>query len=323
MGRRRGRPRASARAALVVAAGTLVDAASTTPEATRRPAPGRWRRKVATTRSSTLLRYAPWLALEPGRPGIADLYLVAAGLYAREDVFMKEVKMHRERCFASDSTRTGAPSSSSTIPKTIDAYPAGEPDQPCVPRLRRVGELMNTGRRRAGALPVVPRIGEPRARRRLLAACALDPIDPPALKSALDEAGIRWKIVVVSACYSGGFVEPLKDELTMVITASSADAAIVRLRQRIGRHVSRQGALRARSCARPIRSRKRFESARKSIEEREREPGLRAVRAADAHGPGPARQAGGDRAAPCRSRGRRRERRPRQRSVIPPTAGIP
>ena len=30
-------------------------------------------------------------AVEPGRPGIADLYLVAAGLYAREDVFMKEV----------------------------------------------------------------------------------------------------------------------------------------------------------------------------------------------------------------------------------------
>jgi hypothetical protein len=49
------------------------------------------------------------------------------------------------------------------------------------------------------------------------------PITPEALKSALEESGIRWKVVVVSACYSGGFVAALKDERTMVITASSAE----------------------------------------------------------------------------------------------------
>jgi hypothetical protein len=41
--------------------------------------------------------------------------------------------------------------------------------------------------------------------------------------AALDEAGIKWRIVVVSACYSGTFVEPLKDERTLVITAARAD----------------------------------------------------------------------------------------------------
>ncbi|MBI3916692.1 MAG: peptidase C13 family protein, partial [Betaproteobacteria bacterium] len=51
----------------------------------------------------------------------------------------------------------------------------------------------------------------------------LAPIDPPALKQALDESGIKWKIVVVSACYSGGFIDPLKDENAMIITASSAN----------------------------------------------------------------------------------------------------
>lgn len=33
----------------------------------------------------------------------------------------------------------------------------------------------------------------------------------------------RYKVLVVSACYSGGFVEPLKDDKTLVITASRAD----------------------------------------------------------------------------------------------------
>ncbi len=39
----------------------------------------------------------------------------------------------------------------------------------------------------------------------------------------LKESGIRWKVVVVSACYSGGFIEPLKDAHTMVITAARHD----------------------------------------------------------------------------------------------------
>ncbi|MGH1485829.1 MAG: C13 family peptidase [Cellvibrionaceae bacterium] len=34
---------------------------------------------------------------------------------------------------------------------------------------------------------------------------------------------IRFKVVVVSACYSGGYVQPVKDDNTMVIVAASAD----------------------------------------------------------------------------------------------------
>jgi hypothetical protein len=50
----------------------------------------------------------------------------------------------------------------------------------------------------------------------------LDAIDPQDLRAALDESGIRWRVIVVSACYSGGYVEPLKDERTLIITAASA-----------------------------------------------------------------------------------------------------
>ena len=35
--------------------------------------------------------------------------------------------------------------------------------------------------------------------------------------------GIRWKVVVVNACYSGGFIEALHDDSTLVITSARAD----------------------------------------------------------------------------------------------------
>jgi hypothetical protein len=52
---------------------------------------------------------------------------------------------------------------------------------------------------------------------------ALQQLTPIALHRMLKEAGIKWKVVVVSACYSGGYVEPLKDPYTLVITSSRAD----------------------------------------------------------------------------------------------------
>jgi hypothetical protein len=43
------------------------------------------------------------------------------------------------------------------------------------------------------------------------------------LGALLKESGIRWKVVVVSACYSGGFVDALKDERTLFIAAARRD----------------------------------------------------------------------------------------------------
>ncbi|MCA1713598.1 MAG: C13 family peptidase [Gammaproteobacteria bacterium] len=48
-------------------------------------------------------------------------------------------------------------------------------------------------------------------------------IDPEQLRTALDQAGIRNRIVVVSACYSGGFVQALRDPDTLIVTASAED----------------------------------------------------------------------------------------------------
>ena len=48
-------------------------------------------------------------------------------------------------------------------------------------------------------------------------------VDPVWLRQALDHAGIRWRVIVISACYSGSFVPALQSPDTLVITASAAD----------------------------------------------------------------------------------------------------
>lgn len=50
-------------------------------------------------------------------------------------------------------------------------------------------------------------------------------VDPKWLREALDQSGIRWRVIVISACYSGSFVPALQSNNTLIITASAADKA--------------------------------------------------------------------------------------------------
>ena len=52
---------------------------------------------------------------------------------------------------------------------------------------------------------------------------AMDNLDATWLREALDTSGIRWRVIVVSACYSGSFIDELASPTTVVITASAAD----------------------------------------------------------------------------------------------------
>jgi len=51
----------------------------------------------------------------------------------------------------------------------------------------------------------------------------LEQLTPDDLGTALRESGIKWRIIVISACYSGAFIKPLQDPNTIVITAAAAD----------------------------------------------------------------------------------------------------
>lgn len=54
---------------------------------------------------------------------------------------------------------------------------------------------------------------------------AIDNLDATLLRESLDASGIRWRVIVVSACYSGSFIDELASPTTVVITASAADKA--------------------------------------------------------------------------------------------------
>jgi len=47
-------------------------------------------------------------------------------------------------------------------------------------------------------------------------------LEPEDLRQVLDDSGIRWRVVVVSACYAGVFIDALKNETTAIVTASDA-----------------------------------------------------------------------------------------------------
>ena len=51
----------------------------------------------------------------------------------------------------------------------------------------------------------------------------LDQIGAQDLAGILKEHPFKWKVVVVNACYSGGFIPPLAGDGTLVLTAASSD----------------------------------------------------------------------------------------------------
>jgi Peptidase C13 family len=43
------------------------------------------------------------------------------------------------------------------------------------------------------------------------------------LAAALSDSGIKWRVIIISACYAGGFIDALKNPRTIVIAAAAAD----------------------------------------------------------------------------------------------------
>lgn len=54
-------------------------------------------------------------------------------------------------------------------------------------------------------------------------ALALKQVTGEDLAQALRDSGIRWRIIVISACHAGAFIPALQDPSTIIITAAAAD----------------------------------------------------------------------------------------------------
>jgi len=160
--------------------------------------------------------------LKPGRKGIEDLYFIGFAGYGSQDVFKKELEVIGELL----RTRFDASGRSVLMvnnPETVLKYPIATATA-LERSLKRVGQVMDRDEDIL-LLYLTSHGSEDHHIAADLWPLTLHDIDPPMLKQMLDESGIRWRIVVVSACYSGAFIDALKDDNTLVMTASDPSSS--------------------------------------------------------------------------------------------------
>lgn len=161
-------------------------------------------------------------ALAPERPGITDLYFVGFAGDAEEDVFLHEVDQV-SALMASRFDTDGRSIELVNSEQTVAELPlANRPNLERV--LRGIGLRMNPdedvlflfmtshGSEDAELTVQFPPLG-------------LHDLSATELRHALDVSGIKWRVLVISACYSGSFVNALESPTTLVITAAARDRA--------------------------------------------------------------------------------------------------
>ncbi len=160
--------------------------------------------------------------LERERPGVEDLYFVGVAPYASQDVFARELAAVR-KLFDERFATAGRSIALVNSPATLNDMPIATATN-LRAALERVGRLMN--REEDVLFLFITTHGDERHELAFdLPPLALQQLTPTALARALQDSDIKWKVLVVSACYSGGFVEPLKDANTVVITAADAKSS--------------------------------------------------------------------------------------------------
>jgi hypothetical protein len=158
--------------------------------------------------------------LEDERPGVTDLYFVGFAPYGLQDVFRKDVEAAQKVM----DERWGTAGRSIVLinnPQTLLTTPFATVTN-LRETLNEIGGAIDT--ENDVVMVYLASHGSPD--HRIAAAqppLSLVELTPAGLRQMLDDAGIKWRIVVVSACFSGGYIDPLKDDRTLVITASQSD----------------------------------------------------------------------------------------------------
>jgi peptidase C13-like protein len=157
--------------------------------------------------------------LLPGKKGEANLYFLGFAGDASQDVFLKELSAAAQ-LFAERFGTAGRTITLVNNPQTATVRPfatATNLDR----ALGAIGRKMNrdedmlflflTSHGSADHFLAVDN-----------GPLELDELSPEMVRQMLARSGITWKTIVVSACYAGGFIEPLKDDHTLIVTAADA-----------------------------------------------------------------------------------------------------
>jgi hypothetical protein len=155
-----------------------------------------------------------------GREGVRELYFVGFAPDASQDVFVKEMR-YVKKLFEERFGTSGRSIALVNSQDALEEFPIASVTN-LSRALERVARSMNGDE--DTLFLFLSAHGYPDHRLSAVQPpLELAPLTPTALSRMLHEAGIKWRVIVVSACYSGGFIEPLKDANSVVITASAPD----------------------------------------------------------------------------------------------------
>lgn len=154
------------------------------------------------------------------RPGRIDLYALTFAPYGEAEVFRRESAMVAG-VMAQRFDAAGRTLQMVNNPRTADTLTWATPEN-LHRAIRRVAALMD---RDEDVLLI--HLTSHGARDGRLEA-SLPPLEmagltPAQLRAWLDEAGIRHRVISVSACFSGSWIAPLAGEDTLVMTAADAE----------------------------------------------------------------------------------------------------
>ncbi|WP_230969932.1 C13 family peptidase [Nitrogeniibacter aestuarii] len=159
-------------------------------------------------------------AIRPGREGIPELFSISMGGHGSQDVFLREV-VAVDQLMTTRFDTAGHNLLLVNNTNTMLTHPVAS-----MTALRKalviMGERMNLDED-VLMLFMTSHGASDFTFDLQLGPYQFDALTPETLKAALDEAKIRYRVIVVSACYSGGFVSRLADENTMVMSASRHD----------------------------------------------------------------------------------------------------
>ncbi|MFZ6656898.1 C13 family peptidase [Undibacterium sp. TJN19] len=158
--------------------------------------------------------------IKPQRPGVIDLYSLTFAPYGEENVFLNETTMVSTMMEKRFDT-AGRSLQLANNPKTMDSLPWATP----LNLQRAITHIASRMDRDEDVLFM--HFSSHGASDGELAASfwplTVNPVTPADLKRWLDDAGIKNRVISISACYAGNWIAPLSDANTLVMTASDAD----------------------------------------------------------------------------------------------------
>ncbi len=156
--------------------------------------------------------------LQPSRKDRSEIYFVAAGIYGDQDVFLREARSARD-IFDDVMGTSGRSVLLVNNRDTLEQLPlANATNLGAV--MDRLAEVIAP--EKDVLVLFVTSHGSSRRLSAQFDAFAFNDLTPDRLSQLLGRSQARYRVVVLSACYSGSFIPAIEDSRTLVITAASA-----------------------------------------------------------------------------------------------------